>query len=75
MLAELEATVDALRERDWRPSDAVIADTIYTLGDAIAEVDRILLDLHKELVRSQSETAPGRGGSSGGRARPRRPST
>jgi hypothetical protein len=54
MLAELDAVVDALCERQWRPSDAALADTIYTLGDAIVEVDRILLELHKELVRRES---------------------
>lgn len=54
MLAELEAAVDALQERQWRPSDAMLADTLFSLGDAVAELDRILADLYAELLRRQS---------------------
>ena len=43
MLREIESAVDALRDRAWRPSDAVLADTLYTLGDAIAELDRRII--------------------------------
>lgn len=50
MLREIESAVDVLRDRAWRPSDAVLADTLYTLGDALAELDRLMLQLHRELV-------------------------
>ena len=58
MLAELEAAVDSLQERQWRPSDAMLADTLFSLGDAVAEVDRILGDLYKEIARRQTTSSP-----------------
>jgi hypothetical protein len=58
MLREIECAVDALRDRAWRPSDAVLADTLYTLGDAIAELDRLMLQLHRELVQRHPADTP-----------------
>ena len=58
MLREIESAVDALRDRAWRPSDAVLADTLYTLGDAIAELDRLMLQLHRELVQRHPADTP-----------------
>ncbi len=52
-VAELEAAVDSLRGRASQSADALLADTLLTLGDAIAEVDRILLELHRELTRRE----------------------
>ena len=58
MLHEIESAVDALRDRDWHPSDAVLADTLFTLGDALAELDRLVLQLHRELVDRGSADTP-----------------
>ena len=63
MLREIESAVDALRDRAWRPSDAVLADTLYTLGDALAELDRLMLQLHRELVQRQPADTPEAGSS------------
>jgi hypothetical protein len=58
MLREIESAVDELRDRAWRPSDAVLADTLYTLGDTLAELDRLMLQLHRELVQRPPADAP-----------------
>jgi hypothetical protein len=59
MLREIESAVDELRDRAWRPSDAVLADTLYTLGDALAELDRLMLQLHRELVKRHPTDSSG----------------
>jgi hypothetical protein len=61
MLREIESAVDELRDRAWRPSDAVLADTLYTLGDALAELDRLMLQLHRELVQRHPAGTAGSG--------------
>jgi len=58
MLREIESAVDELRDRVWQPSDAVLADTLYTLGDALAELDRLMLQLHRELVQRNPVDLP-----------------
>ena len=58
MLREIESAVDELRDRVWRPSDAVLADTLYTLGDALAELDRLMVQLHRELVQRHPADIP-----------------
>jgi hypothetical protein len=61
MLREIESAVDELRDRAWRPSDSVLADTLYTLGDALAELDRLMLQLHRELVQRHPADTAGSG--------------
>ncbi len=38
-----------------------MADTLYTLGDALAELDRLMLQLHRELVQRHPAGTAGSG--------------